>query len=125
MSIPNVIIYYRVDAKYPELSAVSLAYQRAEAAAALRNFKHVLAAELVEEDASGRSPAAWRQAMKLADELGSGLNCVVLVPVSAGIGSGKPFVVPKADRWKCILWELELPVTPPREIDALRALNEQ
>ncbi|MDW9812852.1 hypothetical protein [Sinorhizobium meliloti] len=68
MQIPNVIIYYRVDTKDPHLAAVSLAYQRCEAAAALRDFKHVLAGEFIEEDASNSLHVAWRQAMKLADE---------------------------------------------------------
>jgi hypothetical protein len=114
--IPNVIIYYRVDANDQHLSAISLAYQRAEAAAALRDFEHVLAGEFIEEHACSPSHVAWRQAMKVADELGSALNCLVLVPVSAAIRSGKPFLIPKADLGKCVLWELELPVMPPRDV---------
>lgn len=119
--MPKVVVYYRTNAAEPELSTASLAYQKAQVAEALKGSGYSVVAEFIEREAVGQELVAWRQAMKTVEDWGGGIDCLVVMPVTAAIGAGKPFVIPPSDRWACVFWELELPVVPVAEVISLPA----
>ncbi|MET4687700.1 hypothetical protein [Sinorhizobium fredii] len=117
--MPKVVVYYRTNAAEPELLTASLMYQKAQVAEALKGCGYAVVAEFIEREAVGRELVAWRQAMKTVEDWGGGIDCLVVIPVTAAIGAGKPFVIPPSDRWACVFWELEFPVVPAAEVVSL------